>query len=1481
MRNFLKKLGVTALAAAVGFGGVLLASPAQQAEATPAGDNVVINELFGRGGSSGASYTHKFIELHNPTDAPIDITGWTLSYRSGTSAGSPSGNLTLDGEIPAGGYWLVQGGSNGSGGDESLPTPDQASGALNLGGGSGTVMLRGETQTGTPATGDVAGGNFVDVVGWGSSNTYEGDRAGNINNNTQSQSRTDGVDSDNNANDFTSGQPTPTNSSFVPETPEEPVATGDLTVTYFNDKNPVDGSFNDGDEDTRSGYVYAQSADGQWYGTIANTTSGTHNFPGLPTGEYSLYFVLPNPNVAVFNAADNTRLVKEKTTRVEGATYIDYQTGEHSDGPFVVSGNQDVAVATGVTVTEEGTAFQAGLSSVSAAATVTGPGFETGTNQLGTVAFLDGDNALGSFYSSSNSYLATVEDGSATTQYFLESEVSIVVSPIDGYEVSSVTAYASSRSNALPVTNTADGVYSVERSGVNESHDRIYFEVELAETVVPSTESLVINEVYVSSAAYEDKAYPNAFIELYNPTDEPIDLTGWSIQTRTPAKTDGAIAVYELSGTVPANSFFLIQGLTHLAWQEEPQTQLPTPDLTLNVRPNLLGGALILNDSTEPIGNVSGDLSGQFVDVVGWQNADRDITTQSYETTALDVALTGPNSFERVETGVDTDNNSVDFAPQPTPTPTNSLGETEAPVATGHLQVTYFDDDRPDGVYGEGDELKSGLLYAQDADGNWYGTGVNRETGLFNFADLPAGEYQVYFQLANDRSSAFDAADRSRLEVAEVPRVQGATWIDPATGEHRTFTVSAGNRPVATATVTEDGVAELSVGVSMNSASAAVTESGSTVNTHELADVTFLDGDAPVASYESPASVIHLAVTEEGGRTQYNFINDTVSAVVTPDEGYEIVSVTAGDLEVTAGENGVYTVNRADLSSNTARVEFKIEVAPVAAPVATGSLDVLVFKDNDLNYEYDTDIDDIFNKSSNNNVLYLEDADGNLYGVPKSSNGKWVTDGLPVGEYTLSVPTPASTKQTETMFDNFTDELVPYEMIEAGQPVQIIDPETGEFTAGETRERVGAVKRITITENQTEWVAFGYAQIKASAVINVTDDSDVASQDAASVTFYDGQTELESMWIDGANRYRAMWSTADGNRAYFHNEEITIVVEPAEGFQVDEVTVTSGSTTLTPVAGENNTFTIQRADLPRMTSEAVFHVSVSEIEDTTPEPTPTGTEEPTPTGTEEPTPTGTEEPTPTGTEEPTPTGTEEPTPTGTEEPTPTGTEEPTPTGTEEPTPTGTEEPTPTGTEEPTPTGTESPRPTETDGDDDNDQQPASPDLSVSPDRLTQTESLDGVNYEGRGFTADTVRIEVVQADGTVTLIDDAAEVVDGAFNGVIIYQDEDGNVYAMPVGVHTLRITQEVADGEDIVVEATFEVVGDTSGTVPPKDDDGKDDDDNDGKGDKGDNVDFDGKDHDGGLAQTGADNGLLMSLAVGALLLLAGAGVMLQRRRA
>ncbi len=45
--------------------------PLAPASANPAGTGLVISEVYGGGGNTGATYNNDFVELYNPTDAAI------------------------------------------------------------------------------------------------------------------------------------------------------------------------------------------------------------------------------------------------------------------------------------------------------------------------------------------------------------------------------------------------------------------------------------------------------------------------------------------------------------------------------------------------------------------------------------------------------------------------------------------------------------------------------------------------------------------------------------------------------------------------------------------------------------------------------------------------------------------------------------------------------------------------------------------------------------------------------------------------------------------------------------------------------------------------------------------------------------------------------------------------------------------------------------------------------------------------------------------------------------------------------------------------------------------------------------------------------------------------------------------------------------------------------------------------------------------
>lgn len=191
---------------------LLPAGMATTVRAAAAG-HVVISQIFGGGGNTGAPYTHDFIELYNPTSETVSLNGWKLEYASKDGGFPSSNNMTLSGALAPGGYFLIEQAA-GKNSPAALPTPD-ASGSLALGGTDGKVRL------------SDASGAVVDMVGYGAATTFEGSGPTKVLSTTTAAIRKASVaggndrgqDTDNNATDFEVGSPAPRNSASPSDVP--------------------------------------------------------------------------------------------------------------------------------------------------------------------------------------------------------------------------------------------------------------------------------------------------------------------------------------------------------------------------------------------------------------------------------------------------------------------------------------------------------------------------------------------------------------------------------------------------------------------------------------------------------------------------------------------------------------------------------------------------------------------------------------------------------------------------------------------------------------------------------------------------------------------------------------------------------------------------------------------------------------------------------------------------------------------------------------------------------------------------------------------------------------------------------------------------------------------------------------------------------------------------------------------------------------
>ncbi|HVQ36775.1 MAG TPA: lamin tail domain-containing protein, partial [Pyrinomonadaceae bacterium] len=177
--------------------------------------NLVISQLYGGGGNSGATFTNDFVEIFNRGNTTVNfaVTPYSVQYAGATANfGSNKVDLT-SGTIAPGKYFLLQLSSGGAVG-AALPTPD-ASGSINLAATAGKVALVAGT-TALNAASCPTGATVSDLVGYGTTaDCFEGlNRAPAPSATAADFRKADGcTDTDDNAADFLVAAPAPRNSS--------------------------------------------------------------------------------------------------------------------------------------------------------------------------------------------------------------------------------------------------------------------------------------------------------------------------------------------------------------------------------------------------------------------------------------------------------------------------------------------------------------------------------------------------------------------------------------------------------------------------------------------------------------------------------------------------------------------------------------------------------------------------------------------------------------------------------------------------------------------------------------------------------------------------------------------------------------------------------------------------------------------------------------------------------------------------------------------------------------------------------------------------------------------------------------------------------------------------------------------------------------------------------------------------------------------
>lgn len=183
---------------------------------------------------------------------------------------------------------------------------------------------------------------------------------------------------------------------------------------------------------------------------------------------------------------------------------------------------------------------------------------------------------------------------------------------------------------------------------------------------------LVISEVQFSGVNANDE-----FVELYNPSNTEVDITGWRLTRKTSTGTQSNL-VSSLSGIIPAHSYFLVApAVDYLG--------TTTPDMNYSTGTRIAADNTILIYSDAGLTLVDKFGVGSATDFEGNVFPNNSDSGGSIERKANSSSTTTTMSSGGVDellgNGEDTDNNANDFVIRTASEPQNSISSTELPEA--------------------------------------------------------------------------------------------------------------------------------------------------------------------------------------------------------------------------------------------------------------------------------------------------------------------------------------------------------------------------------------------------------------------------------------------------------------------------------------------------------------------------------------------------------------------------------------------------------------------------------------------------------------------------------------------------------------------------------------------------------------------------------------------------------------------------------
>lgn len=566
-------------------------------------NHLVISQVYGGGGNTGATYKNDFIELFNPTNSTIDVTGWSVQYASST--GTSWSATLLSGSIAPGHYYLIQGAA-GTGGTTNLPTPD-AIGTLNLSGTAGKVALLNTTTVITSGT-SCPSTNVIDFVGFGSAtNCSETSPTANLSNTTSAIRNNNGcTDTENNLSDFTTtGAPNPRNSASPTNICGASTPTIGVSATSLSGFATTTGTASASMGFSITGLNLSDIS------PITISANGPYEV-SVNNSNFSPYAVLVSTNGTASGFVNVRIAASAPAGAASGSVIINYNGTQYFT--INLSGNVSGVITLNAPQSFSATAVSTSELDLTATGNIAGSNVLVAYNTSSTFGTPSGNLSVGSSIS-----------GGGIVLYNGPS-----------------TGFSYQHTGLNPSTTYYYSIWSVDASNYSTSL------VAHATTLAPPNPHVVINQVY-GGGGNSGASYKYDFIELYNNESFAVSLSGMSIQYQSATGT-GTWQVTQLSGSIPAHGFYLIKEAAGSGGTIDV-----TADATGSIALSATAGKVALVNATTALSG-SCPTSVSIVDLVGFG-----ATATCFEGSGPTAAPSNTTVVIRKNDGGDTNDNANDF----------------------------------------------------------------------------------------------------------------------------------------------------------------------------------------------------------------------------------------------------------------------------------------------------------------------------------------------------------------------------------------------------------------------------------------------------------------------------------------------------------------------------------------------------------------------------------------------------------------------------------------------------------------------------------------------------------------------------------------------------------------------------------------------------------------------------------------------------